>query len=409
MRTFHSMKHSVFILICILLTAAFYACSMIGGSFSHRPSELDKDISSGARKLIEKAYSGLSGTLVDYHTHIVGLGAGGTGTFVNEEMQSLLHPIKYMKFSVYRSAAAIRTKENADREYILRLVDLIKYLKSKTKFRIMAFDKHYREDGSVNLEKTEFYVPNEYVMELSEEFPEYFEPTISVHPYRKDALQELEKWAKQGVKHLKWLPNAMGMNPAHPKTKPFYEIMHRYGMVLISHSGEEQAVEADEDQKLGNPLLLRAPLDAGVKVVVAHCASLGEDEDLDHPQRKWVSSFKLFLRLMENKKYNGKVFGEISAMTQFNRLPVPMVTLLKRTDLHHRLVNGSDYPLPAVNVVIRTSKVENAGLITEEEAELISEIYEYNPLMFDYVLKRTLRLNGKGFPAQVFQKNPNLP
>ncbi len=34
-------------------------------------------------------------------------------------------------------------------------------------------------------------------------------------------------------------------------------------------------------EHFGNPLLLRRALDAGVRVVVAHCGSMGEDRDLD--------------------------------------------------------------------------------------------------------------------------------
>ena len=58
----------------------------------------------------------------------------------------------------------------------------------------------------------------------------------------------------------------------------------------------------------------------------------------------------------DDKKYEGLVFGEISAMTQFNRCGTPLTTILEREDLHDRLVNGSDYPLPAVNVLIRTAR-----------------------------------------------------
>ena len=37
--------------------------------------------------------------------------------------------------------------------------------------------------------------------------------------------------------------------------------MKELDLVLLSHGGEEKAVEAEEDQKLGNPLLLRRALD----------------------------------------------------------------------------------------------------------------------------------------------------
>ena len=92
---------------------------------------------------------------------------------------------------------------------------------------------------------------------------------------------------------------------------------------------------------------------------------------------------------MDEPKYAGLLFGEISAMLQFNRMPVPLATLLKRQDLHSRLVNGSDYPLPAVNSLIWTRSMARAGFITAEERQALNEIYDYNPLLFDFVLKRT--------------------
>ena len=93
-----------------------------------------------------------------------------------------------------------------------------------------------------------------------------------------------------------------------------------------------------------------------------------------------------------------------------NRLPRPLLTLLKRTDLHPRLVNGSDYPLPAINTVCRTRDLVELGLITENERESLNEIYEYNPLLFDLAVKRTVRhpVTGDRFPPSVFESNPAL-
>jgi hypothetical protein len=170
------------------------------------------------------------------------------------------------------------------------------------------------------------------------------------------------------------------------------------------------ALDADEDQRLGNPLLLRRPLDHGVKVIVAHCAGLGSNPDLDDPQKRLTPNFDLFVRLMDDKRYLGLVFGEISAMTQFNRLGRPLTTILSRENLHERLVNGSDYPLPAVNVLIRTRPLVRQGYITAAERECLNEIYDYNPLLFDFVLKRTIRSPGtqKRLPASVFMTNSGL-
>jgi uncharacterized protein len=209
---------------------------------------------------------------------------------------------------------------------------------------------------------------------------------------------------------VKWLPNAMGIDPSDARCDPFYLKMKELDLILLSHGGEEKAVEAEEDQKLGNPLLLRRALDHGVKVIVAHCAGLGTNEDLDKPDRPQVHNFNLFLRLMDEKRYEGLVFGEVSAMTQFNRLGKPLTTILEREDLQERIVNGSDYPLPAVNVLIRTRPLVKYGYITAEESNSLKEIYQYNPLLFDFVLKRTIKLPGteRRLPAGVFMTNRAL-
>jgi len=202
----------------------------------------------------------------------------------------------------------------------------------------------------------------------------------------------------------------MGIDPSDSLCNPFYQKMKDLDLILLSHGGEEKAVEADEDQKLGNPLLLRRALDHGVKVIVAHCAGLGKNEDLERPGRERVDNFDLFLRLMDEKRYEGLVFGEISAMTQFNRLGKPLTTILARKDLHERMINGSDYPLPAVNILIRTKPLVKHGYITETERHSLKEIYHYNPLLFDFVLKRTLKLPGteSRLPASVFMANAAL-
>lgn len=279
----------------------------------------------------------------------------------------------------------------------------------KYKSAILALDKHYNEDGRVDIDKTQFYVPNSYVYDLSQKYQDLFIPVISVHPYRKDALEELEHWAARGVKMVKWLPNAMGIDPSLARNDAFYEIMKRYDMVLLSHVGHEQAVGGEAEQELGNPLRLRRPLDHGVTVIMAHCASLGTCRDLDNPDLKSnnVACFDLFLKMAEEKRYEQLLYGDISAMLQTNRLPQPIIELLRRPDLSERLVNGTDYPLIAINSLIRTKDLVKNGLITTEERQALNEIYEYNPLLFEFVAKRTIRLPGttQGLPASIFTRD----
>jgi predicted TIM-barrel fold metal-dependent hydrolase len=383
----------------------------ISGAFTRKPEELKDDISPKAADLIKRAFGDIDPQrLIDHHTHVAGLGTGGTNAFVNPKMRSWAHPFHHLKFKVYLSAVGVKDLDRADAQLIKRLANLIKHIEHHGKHRLLAFDKNYRSDGSVNLEKTEFYVPNEYVFALAEQYPDLFMANISVNPYRPDAIEEVEKWARRGARIVKWLPNAMGIDPSDPGCDSFYQKMKQLDLILLSHGGEEKAVEAEEDQKLGNPLLLRRALDHGVKVIVAHCAGLGDNQDLDSTDKKRVPNFDLFMRLMDEKRYEGLVFGEISAMTQFNRIGKPLTTILEREDLHERLLNGSDYPLPAINILVRTRPLVRGGYINADERESLNEIYDYNPLLFDFVLKRTIKLPGTGkrLPASVFMTNQRL-
>ena len=205
---------------------------------------------------------------------------------------------------------------------------------------------------------------------------------------------------------MKWLPNSQGIDPSNPQLEPFYKKLIQYNITLLSHAGEEKAVEAEEDQIYGNPLLLRYPLSLGVKIIIAHCGSLGTNIDLESQDKKEVDNFDLFLRLMDDPKYKTNLFADISAVIQFNRDKKVLETLLTRQDLHPRLVHGSDYPLPAVNLVIRLGRLVDMGFITKEEQKALKEIYDYNPLLFEFVLKRTVRWQGNKFADLIFMGNP---
>lgn len=382
----------------------------IAGAFTQQPEALKENLGIKAGDLIKRSFDDIDpARLVDHHTHVAGIGKG-TDAFVNPKMLSWRHPLHRLKFKVYLSAGAVTNVEQTDAQIVERLTRLITNIDGHGKHRLLAFDKNYHRDGTANLAKTEFCVPNDYIFTLAAQRPDCFEPVISVNPYRNDALTELERGAKRGARMVKWMPNAMGIDPADKLCDPFYQKMTELGLVLLSHGGEEKAVEAEEDQRLGNPLLLRSALDHGVKVIVAHCAGLGDNEDLDHPQRQRVPNFDLFLRLMGEKRYEGTLFADISAMTQYNRSGRPLTTILQREDLHERLVNGSDYPLPAINVLIRTGALRKQGYITSEERVWLNEIYDYNPLLFDFVLKRTIRIPGteQRLPASIFMNNSSL-
>jgi mannonate dehydratase len=148
---------------------------------------------------------------------------------------------------------------------------------------------------------------------------------------------------------------------------------------------------------------LRRPLDRGVRVVVAHCASLGDGDDLDLGATK--PNFELFARLMDDPRYERTLAADISGVTQANRLDV-VATLLARRDWHSRLLNGSDYPLPGVVPLVSLRQLAARGLLQAESVAALAELRNHNVLLFDFVLKRSLGNNGIGFARSVFETRP---
>jgi mannonate dehydratase len=143
----------------------------------------------------------------------------------------------------------------------------------------------------------------------------------------------------------------------------------------------------------------------GVKVVALHAAGNGSSLDLDRPDGGRAPAWTLLLRLLDDPKYEDLLYADTSCLTFFNHLPEPLETLLARRDLHPRLVHGSDYPFSAINLAIRTGRLVDHGFITEEEQGFLEEVYAYNPLLFVFVLHRTVRHpeTGKRFLETVFE------
>lgn len=345
----------------------------------------------------------------DLHVHLVGLGSGSSGAFVHPHMRSHLHPIQRLQFEIYTRAAGIRELEHADSQYVERLTQLARAANPSGRAVLLGFDMVVDQAGRERPDKGPFHTPNEYVHKVAAT-EDIFEAGLSIHPYRKDAVRRLELGAERGGRLVKWLPNAMGINPSSPLCQPFYDKLAELDMPLLTHTGGEKAVEAEE-QGLGNPLHLRRALDSGVRVLAAHCASTGVDLDLEWPgaerDKDERESFDLFLRLMGERQYEGRLFGELSALTQINRCGRPLREMLMATEFHGRLVNGSDYPLPAIDPLFSTRLLKQRGYLSEADRRHCNALFRANPILFDLVLKRCVSVEENGrsyrFPARAFE------
>ena len=340
----------------------------------------------------------------DCHTHIGGVGDGNTGIWISPQTSSPFHPLQNLQRRFYLNAACTEREGRVDEDFVRRLMAYLDAFPRGFKVMLLSFDFHYDDAGIRHEESSAFFVPDRYAADLAHRFPNRCEWICSVHPTRFDAVEALDWAAKRGARAVKWLPSAMGIDPASARCDGFYDALVRLNLPLLTHGGEEQAVEGANMEELNNPLRLRRPLDHGVRVIVAHCASLGEYADIDRGSNgPRADAFDLFVRLMDEPRYDGRLFGDISAVTQANRIGRPLEILLARSDWHRRLINGSDYPLPGVIPLFSMRRFVKQSYLTSAQATVISEIRRYNPLLFDFVLKRSLVKNGQRFAPIVFE------
>jgi predicted TIM-barrel fold metal-dependent hydrolase len=355
--------------------------------------------------LMQQIWQGIDASQVwDSHVHLVGTGDSvlnkeNRSVWFNPNMDSYSHPILKIQKKFYLNGTCA-DDSSIDQSSVQRMTQLTAEIPAGFKLMLFAFDWFHDENGNPNQANSIFHISNEYAAKIASKYSQYFEWVASIHPYREDAVEALEQVKAQGARAIKWLPQGMGIDPANAKCDAFYAACVRLDIPIICHTGRESAVQGG-NQDDANPLKLRRALDAGVRIVLAHCASDGEDIDYDNSNRK-IKSFDLFLRLMEAPQYKDLLFGEISAITLMNHAWT-IQPLLQRTDLHSRLLNGSDYPLPAILPIVSLKQLVGKNLLDESHVNFLKAIRLYNPILFDFALKRLLRYEGNIFPTSVFE------
>ena len=356
---------------------------------------------------VRAAWQGLDPAKVrDMHVHVFGDGDSGSDLWFNPRMSRLWNLQEYVRRKIYINASCIDDRPGRiDLSFVEHLLAQCREMPSGFKTMLFAFDWARDEAGAPVQELSTYHAGDEYVAALAARHPAHFEWIASVHPYDPAAIDRLDAAVARGAKGVKWLPTAQNIDPASPRCDRFYARLAALKLPLITHAGDEQAV-VGFGEHLGNPLRLRRPLEAGVRVVVAHCASLGHGEELEpRAGDGQPSNFDLFVRMMDEPQYRGVLYGDISAVVQANRVDV-IPTLLSRREWQLRLLNGSDYPLPGVVPLIDLRKLAERGLIDAAMVEPLRELRHHNVLLFDFVLKRSIALNGQRFANEVFETAP---
>ncbi|MEK8031136.1 hypothetical protein AACH06_09950 [Ideonella sp. DXS29W] len=357
--------------------------------------------------LLHATFDGIDpAALWDVHTHLLGNGDSGSGCTIHTSMTEGWHPIERLRRATIMNAAGVPGDALAggsvDRAYVERLRRLAAGFPPGARWLLFAFDRAVDGSGHDRPEWTTFHVPDRYAQQVAASTPDRFGWVASIHPLRHDALERLDQALRQGALAVKWLPSAMAIDLRDRRLAPFYDQLARSRTPLIVHGGEEKAVPGAQRHDYGNPLLVRAPLEAGVRVIMAHCASLGEALDLDQRRPSRRPAFELFARLMDEPAWRGHLLGDVSALFQVNRRADVWKTVLTRSDWHPRLLHGSDYPLPGVDLLYSTSRLVQEGLLDLADVAPLERLRRHNPLLFDLALKRRVAWRGERLSPLVF-------
>ena len=314
---------------------------------------------------------------LDFHVHIVGMGASGTGCWLR--LSGWHRPLAaFMLQDIGMEADAF--ERNFDALYVSHLLQQVRR-SSLGAALILAHDEVYDRQGRVMEGVGSFYVPNDYVLRLAKEHPE-FVPAVSIHPARPDALDELARCLELGAAAMKCLPNCHNIDCNDRRYTRFWEKMAAAGLPLLAHTGGEHTVPVVEP-RFASPEVLRLPLECGVNVVAAHCAT-----------KSGLTDPEYFFQLADMFPQHSNLFADISA---FN---VPLrgrhVRRCLERGLVERMVHGSDYPVP-VNGLWPWLR----GFVRWHQYRAAQQ--EENILERDYQLKRAM-----GFPKEVFMRGWHL-
>ena len=308
---------------------------------------------------------------VDMHVHIVGNGLAGSGCEL--KMSVWRRPLASFMLQHIQLSTPLESPE-FDRAYVEHLLRLIRE-SSLSAAVILAHDHVHDSRGQVMKSVDSLYVPNDYVLRLAAENPEFI-PAVSIHPARRDALEELDRCLTLGARIMKCLPNCHNIDCNDPQYRPFWTRMAEAKLPLLAHTGGEHTLPIVAP-KLADPRVLRLPLECGVTVIAAHCATRSGMLD-----REYID---VFLQML---KEHPNLHGDTSALN----LPIRSrrARQLRAPEAAARLTHGSDFPVP-----IFSHWAWMWGLISWRDFRRTAKIP--NVLERDYQIKRALGFGPEHF------------
>ena len=320
---------------------------------------------------------------IDCHVHLVGNGKSGSGCWLRlGAMWWQKTMAAYMLRHIGLGGVSLHAPDFDDR-YAAHLLRLVRG-SSVSSVALFAQDEVYHADGSKMEGAGSFHVPNDHVLRLAREHPEFL-PVVSIHPARRDALDELDRCIAAGAVMLKLLPNCHNADCNDPRYRKFWERMAGARLPLLAHTGGELTVQVI-NATYSDPRVLTLPLECGVTVIAAHCATKSGLKDPDY--------FHIFASMLEKWP---NLFGDTSAWNILRRGRFAARCVGKDAGLlGERLLHGSDFPVACSGLwaLLR-------GNITFAEYRRCRKIA--NVIERDYQLKLAM-----GFPPEHFTRARSL-
>ena len=237
-------------------------------------------------------------------------------------------------------------------EYFEILYRMLKESEEIDSVVLLALDALYEPTtGALDTVKTDLWVSNRFLSRKTDELNNRFKKEgitekrfyfgASVSPNRKDWESELDYVTSQTEAVLiKLIPSTQHIHIQDECHRDFYTMLAKKNMPLLCHVGPEYSFpEGIRNKNLDNFKYLERPLECGVTVIAAHCAS-PVFPILD------PNVMKDFFKFMEDANSGGKVrlWADTSALSLSTRLP--FISEILNTFPPQWLVHGTDFPIP---------------------------------------------------------------
>ena len=332
----------------------------------------------------------MTAPVIDSHTHICGVGQGGTGCAISRRLMGSL-AFRYLRWKM--GLGVFGEPKDLDDRIRIRLFADLDSAPSVDYVVLYAHDRAYGPDGRVREDLSSMYTPNDYVLKLAGLHSKIL-PGASIHPDRPGALDELECCASAGAVLVKWLPPNQGMDPAEKRHRPFYEALARLGLPLVVHTGGEHTVPVHWPEYC-DPARLETALDCGVTVIAAHSGTrsgLGNEPE-------FYGTFTALARRYPNCYGDTAAFATPARIRHLSRL-------LEDPEVLAKTLHGSDYPVPVM-------AWSGLGRIPWREVRRIGAIR--SPIERDVAVKRAVGMPEghfrtlAGLLPRLFSRRPPRP